>query len=78
MKKQYDPKKVDTWALGILLYRILFDKYPYRGRFERDMLEKIHSAPLSLPAGTGKSLACLLKGMLARDPMHRMTMLDII
>lgn len=37
-KQEYNPKKADIWALGVILYRLLFEKYPYRGRTERDLL----------------------------------------
>lgn len=78
MKKEHHPKKVDIWALGVMLYRLMFDRYPYRGRSERDLLDKIQNYPLTFPPSTNDNLVQLMRGMLARDPEKRMTMLDII
>ena len=78
MKKQHNPKRTDIWALGVLLYRILFDKYPFRGRTEADLLQKITQKRLFYTPSVPDSLRGLLGGMMRRNPEERLTMLDII
>ncbi len=32
--KYYDPIFVDSWALGVLLYRLLFGTFPFKGNID--------------------------------------------
>ena len=33
-KNAYNPKNADIWSLGILLYKLSFDRFPFRGKDE--------------------------------------------
>lgn len=39
-KISYD-ESVDTWACGIILYKILTGVFPFRGNSEKDLFKKI-------------------------------------
>jgi serine/threonine protein kinase len=41
LKKEYDGKAVDMWALGVLLYVMLTGVFPFKGSSESDLYNKI-------------------------------------
>jgi len=41
MKKEYDGKIVDMWALGVLLYVMSTGIFPFKGTSEADLYHKI-------------------------------------
>jgi MAP/microtubule affinity-regulating kinase len=41
MKREYDGKAVDMWALGVLLYVMLTGTFPFRGQSESELYSKI-------------------------------------
>lgn len=41
LKKEYDGKAVDLWALGVLLFVMLTGNFPFRGISESDLYYRI-------------------------------------
>ncbi len=41
LKKEYDGRAVDMWALGVLLYVMLTGQFPFKGISESDLYYKI-------------------------------------
>ncbi len=39
----------DIWSLGVLFYSMLFGKFPFRGKNEEELLEKINEGKLIFP-----------------------------
>lgn len=48
-KQGYDPRKSDVWSLGVLLYCLAYGRFPYRGKDEGKVLEKIQNGRLVFP-----------------------------
>ena len=39
----------DIWSLGVLFYAMLFGKFPFRGKNEGELLEKVNENKLIFP-----------------------------
>ncbi len=63
---------VDIWALGILLYKLVFGEYPFRSA---NMMSLIKTGQFVITAGTLTSAACLqtIEQCLRDDPDSRPT-----
>jgi len=65
--------KIDIWAIGIILYFMLFGVYPFDGKEDSEVNHKIikenFKIPINIPIS--KSGVNLLKGLLEKNPQLR-------
>lgn len=59
-KQAYNPKAADIWSLGIVLYKLLYNKYPFYGRDEFSLLQKIKKTKLAFMSTMNLDLKALL------------------
>jgi serine kinase len=74
----YDPRKSDIWALGVVLFAMVFGRLPFDDRDVKQLLKQVESALKFPNSPSGVSDACknLLKGILG--PLrYRFTIEDI-
>jgi serine/threonine protein kinase len=72
-------KEVDWWALGILIYEMLFRRTPFYAVDRTRMNERILNRPVVLPQrGIGTEVSSLIYGLLEKDPHYRFGFEDIV
>jgi len=85
----YDGRFADVWSLGVLLYVLLFRRFPFnikvdkgvkmsRGDYLQAMFEEKVTGSLLFPDKTASSLRSLLCGMLAPNPEDRLSTGEIL
>lgn len=82
-KHKYLPSKVDVWALGVILFKIVFNSVPFHATSLSDLYHRIVTQELVFPSSTHSSCpTCkvllpqvkeLLATMLNKDPNLRPT-----
>ena len=76
LKKNYD-EKCDVWSCGVILHMLLCGYPPFRGKHEREILEKVEIGYFSLSGPEWKTISreakLLLKSMLTYNPAERIS-----
>ncbi len=70
--------KIDIWAMGVILYYMLFGIYPFDGTTEDDILHKITSQPLTFNKTIRVSKTCkeIINRLLDKNPGFRIDLND--
>lgn len=45
----YDGKASDMWAMGVLLYTMLYGQFPFYDEHQQELFKKIKAADFSIP-----------------------------
>lgn len=53
-RKAFSPFKADVWALGVMLFKLLFNTFPYIGKSEGELLYKIKTTRINFTHTSGK------------------------
>ena len=86
-KGSYNGYKVDVYSLGVCLFGMIAGQLPFKENNEEstsssDKEMKLNRTLLNMPSEQWDSLSYhlkdLLKGMLEKDPMKRISMSDVV
>ena len=76
LKGENNFEKCDLWSLGIMIYNFYFKEYPYKGKYRREVLDKIKEVN-KINKKTGDSdLDDLIIKLLECDPKKRISWED--
>uniref|UniRef100_F1KSU4 Tribbles 2 n=1 Tax=Ascaris suum TaxID=6253 RepID=F1KSU4_ASCSU len=72
---EYAGRPADVWALGVLLYVLLFRRYPFNDVTPQRLFSRILKARFCIPVDANVSYAAraLIYGMLRKEPSERPT-----
>eukprot|EP01121_Diplochlamys_sp_Union-15-3_P021320 TRINITY_DN8604_c0_g1_i1.p1 TRINITY_DN8604_c0_g1~~TRINITY_DN8604_c0_g1_i1.p1 ORF type:complete len:156 (+),score=35.27 TRINITY_DN8604_c0_g1_i1:52-468(+) len=70
---------VDIWSLGVCLYKIMTDLYPFMADSYNELEERVLFDDVQFPINMGlsSSLKDLISRMLIKDPKQRITLKEI-
>ena len=78
IKREEYNQSVDWWALGVLIYEMIYLTTPFFHENSSKMYMKIINEELSFPYPTEKNTENLLKGLLVKKPSNRFNYDDIV
>ncbi|KAJ3079706.1 Serine/threonine kinase, partial [Quaeritorhiza haematococci] len=65
-------RAVDWWSFGVLIYVMLFGKYPFHGEDEYEILDTILADAIEYPPNMPRDTLSLLQGLLNTNPAKRL------
>jgi serine/threonine protein kinase len=78
LKIPYDPQKMEVWACGISLYKLLTGKFPFRGRNDDELKRSLRETEVEYPDYLSDEAVALLQKMLCKDNYERSTPTEIL
>ncbi|XP_023694906.1 tribbles homolog 2-like isoform X1 [Paramormyrops kingsleyae] len=78
MSGRYSGKAADVWSLGVMLYTILVGRYPFHDIEPSSLFSKIRRGKFSIPDTLTPRAKCLIRSMLRREPVERLTSREIL
>ena len=76
--KLYAGPEVDIWSCGVILYVLLCGKLPFDDEFIPHLFRKIGKGEYQAPSGVSAGATKMIKRMLQVNPVHRITMREIL
>lgn len=70
---KYDPFKADIWALGVLLYNLMFGEMPFQAENIFMFADVVQRVEPDYPRSADRNLVALIKSMLKKNPDERAT-----
>lgn len=71
---------IDVWAIGIMLYAMLFGELPFNDEDEKELIRKIRTEPIKFPntVAVTDGAKDAIRRMLEKDPANRIELLDFV
>lgn len=76
-KQEFWGPPADIWALGVLLYALLCGKFPFKGKSDNELYNKIKNCDFEIPDHVSYAARCLIEKMITVNPEDRITASEI-
>ncbi|KAM8975670.1 serine/threonine-protein kinase 40 [Pelodytes ibericus] len=78
--RPYRGKPSDMWALGVVLFTMLYGQFPFYDSVPQELFRKIKAAEYSIPEDgrVSENTVCLIRKLLVLDPQHRLTASEVL
>uniref|UniRef100_A0A4W5PQG6 Serine/threonine-protein kinase 40 n=1 Tax=Hucho hucho TaxID=62062 RepID=A0A4W5PQG6_9TELE len=78
--RPYHGKPSDMWALGVVLFTMLYGQFPFYDSIPQELFRKIKAAEYSIPEDgrVSENTVCLIRKLLVLDPQQRLTAAEVL
>ncbi|KAM3615129.1 uncharacterized protein V6R79_023869 [Siganus canaliculatus] len=78
--RPYRGKPSDMWALGVVLFTMLYGQFPFYDSIPQELFRKIKAAEYSIPEDgrVSENTVCLIRKLLVLDPQQRLTAGEVL
>ncbi|XP_029475528.1 serine/threonine-protein kinase 40 isoform X2 [Rhinatrema bivittatum] len=78
--RPYHGKPSDMWALGVVLFTMLYGQFPFYDSIPQELFRKIKAAEYTIPEDgrVSENTVCLIRKLLVLDPQHRLTASEVL
>lgn len=77
-RQPYDGHKADIWALGVMLYRLLNGRYPFKGSSDNELFSSIMYSEPQFAVDVPQSARLMVCRMLEKKAVNRPTAEEIL
>ena len=70
-RKGYYGEKADLWSLGVLIYKIYCDDYPFKGKSQKELFFRIKNCKYKLLENIPNCIKDIITNLIIIDPMLR-------
>lgn len=70
-QEEYNPRKVDIWSSGIILYAMVHGYLPFEDEVQSVLYEKIRTKSVRIASAISIPCRNLIRGLLIKDPVER-------
>ncbi|XP_027969361.1 serine/threonine-protein kinase 40 isoform X8 [Eumetopias jubatus] len=78
--RPYRGKPSDMWALGVVLFTMLYGQFPFYDSIPQELFRKIKAAEYTIPEDgrVSENTVCLIRKLLVLDPQQRLAAADVL
>ena len=79
-REKYIAQYSDIWSLGVLLYSMLYGRFPFKGKTQSELFENIKKCEVGFPKEirVNNEIKILLKKIFVDTPEQRPSLKEII
>ncbi|XP_044275393.1 serine/threonine-protein kinase 40 isoform X1 [Varanus komodoensis] len=78
--RPYRGKPSDMWALGVVLFTMLYGQFPFYDSIPQELFRKIKAAEYTIPEDgrVSENTVCLIRKLLVLDPQQRLAASEVL